>query len=296
MLASVAGFWGASFLLMAIALDYFAPGLTVTLRLVFSIGILLLIPQARRRIERRDWPQTIVIGLVWMALSYAGQALAQARIDSALTGMLAGATPIYGAFFAALLLRRMPGPWQSTGLLLGFGGILLMALPNALEASGTAEGVAFIVTGTAGFALATSLVIPLQHRYGAPAVILNTQLVGLVVTLPYGVIDGLDSSWDAGAFAATAVMGSVQSGLAVVVMLILVGRVGAMRGGVTMYFVPVVAIILGVTVRDESVKTLALVGIALVLFGAYLTTRRDPARVTADLPDQPFSVDRSSIE
>ena len=63
-----------------------------------------------------------------------------------------------------------------------------------------------------------------------------------------------------------------------------------------MYFVPVVAIILGVTVRDESVKTLALVGIALVLFGAYLTTRRDPARVTADLPDQPFSVDRSSIE
>ena len=77
MLASVAGLWGASFLLMAIALDYFAPGLTVTLRLVFSIGILLLIPQARRRIERRDWPQTIVIGLVWMALSYAGQALAQ---------------------------------------------------------------------------------------------------------------------------------------------------------------------------------------------------------------------------
>ena len=278
MLATVAGFWGASFLLMAIALDHFAPGLTVTLRLSFSIGVLLMIPQARRRIAWSDWPQTIMIGLVWMVISYVSQALAQARIDSALAGMLSGAVPIYGALFAAILLRRLPGRWQGAGLLLGFGGIALMALPNALEASGTAEGVGFIVAGSMGFALATSLVIPLQHRYGAPAVILNAQLVGLVVTLPYGVLGALDSTWNLGSFAAMATMGSVQSGIAVVVMSVLVGRVGATRGGVTMYFVPLVAITLGVTVRDDSVKTLALAGIVLVLIGAYLTTRRDTAR------------------
>ena len=284
MLGIVAGFWGASFLLMAIALDNFAPGLTVTLRLAFSVGILLFTPQARRRIARGDWPQTIVIAIVWMTLSYVGQALAQTRIDSALAGMLSGAVPIYGGLFAAILLRRRPGPWQAAGLVLGFAGIALMALPNALDASATAEGVGLIVAGTMGFALATSLVIPLQHRYGAPAVILNSQLFALVITLPYGILGALDSTWDLGSFAAMASMGSVQSGIAVVVMSVLVGRVGATRGGVTMYFVPMVAIALGVTVRDDSVKTLALVGIGLVLVGAYLTTRRDTAQLAHAMP------------
>ena len=40
-----------------------------------------------------------------MVMTYGLQSLAQTRIDSALTGMLMGATPLYTAVFAALLLR-----------------------------------------------------------------------------------------------------------------------------------------------------------------------------------------------
>ena len=285
MLIAVAGSWGGSFLLMAISLDHLAPGLTVTLRIIASIAAVALIPQARRRIALRDWPQIVVLGLSWMTASYVMQALAQTRIDSALTGMLSGAMPIYGAFIAAILLRRWPGSWQTAGVLLGFGGIALMGIPSALEASGTAEGVTFIVVGNVGFALATSLVIPLQRRYGAPAVILHAQLVGLVVTLPYGIIDLQNSTWNLGSFAAIVVLGALQSGIAVVVMAALVGRVGATRGSVTMYFVPITAVVLGVVFRDDSVKTLALLGITLVLFGAYLATRRDTARIRVTAPE-----------
>lgn len=287
MLIAVAGSWGGSFLLMAISLDHFAPGLTVSLRLISSIAAVALIPQARRRIALRDWPQIVVLGLSWMTASYVMQALAQTRIDSALTGMLSGAMPIYGAFIAAILLRRRPGSWQSAGVLLGFGGVALMGIPSALEASGTAEGVTFIVVGNIGFALATSLVIPLQRRYGAPAVILHAQIVGLVVTLPYGIIDLQNSAWHLGSFAAIVVLGAVQSGIAVVVMAALVGRVGATRGSVTMYFVPITAVVLGVVFRDDSVKTLALIGIVLVLLGAYLATRRDTSLARATPPRTP---------
>ena len=61
-------------------------------------------------------------------------------------------------------------------------------------------------------------------------------------------------------------------------------RVGAARGAVAVYFVPIVAVIAGVVFRDEHVAALSLAGMALVVVGAVLTSRADrrPATVPAD--------------
>ena len=74
---------------------------------------------------------------------------------------------------------------------------------------------------------------------------------------------------------AVAVLGSFGTGLAFVAMTTLVGRVGATRGSVAIYFLPVVAIALGVVFRDETVAAISLVGTGLVLAGAYLSSRRE---------------------
>jgi drug/metabolite transporter (DMT)-like permease len=70
-------------------------------------------------------------------------------------------------------------------------------------------------------------------------------------------------------------LGVLGTGLAYVAMTVLVGRAGAARGSVSIYFVPVVAILLGVLFRDERVAAIALVGTSLVLVGAWLTSRRE---------------------
>jgi drug/metabolite transporter (DMT)-like permease len=71
------------------------------------------------------------------------------------------------------------------------------------------------------------------------------------------------------------VLGVFGSGVAFVAMAVLVGRAGATRGAVAIYFIPVVALILGVTVRGEEVSPVALVGVVLVILGAVLTSRRE---------------------
>ncbi len=60
-------------------------------------------------------------------------------------------------------------------------------------------------------------------------------------------------------------------------MATLVGRAGATRGAVAIYFLPVVALTLGVLVRRETVEWISLAGVALVLLGAYVTSRRERA-------------------
>jgi drug/metabolite transporter (DMT)-like permease len=54
----------------------------------------------------------------------------------------------------------------------------------------------------------------------------------------------------------------------------LVGRTGAARGALTTYLAPVVAIALGVVFRNDNIQAIELAGTALVLAGAYLTSRR----------------------
>jgi drug/metabolite transporter (DMT)-like permease len=81
-------------------------------------------------------------------------------------------------------------------------------------------------------------------------------------------------------------LGAVGTGLAFAAMTSLVGRVGGPRGSVSIYLVPVVAILLGVLVLGEHVAPLALAGTALVILGAWLTSRREspapPRRNHAD--------------
>ena len=77
------------------------------------------------------------------------------------------------------------------------------------------------------------------------------------------------------------VLGAVGTALAFAWFTTLIGRVGPTRGSLAIYFIPLVAIALGALLRDETVYLAAVFGTALVLAGAYLTSRGEPARDTS---------------
>ena len=52
-------------------------------------------------------------------------------------------------------------------------------------------------------------------------------------------------------------------------------RAGAVRGVIGVFFTPIVATILGLVFRDESVTVLAIAGMCIVIVGAWLTSRPD---------------------
>ncbi len=63
------------------------------------------------------------------------------------------------------------------------------------------------------------------------------------------------------------------TGVAFIAMAILVGRAGATGGAVAIYFLPVVALVLGVTIRGETLPMVSVAGVGLVLLGAWVTSR-----------------------
>jgi drug/metabolite transporter (DMT)-like permease len=275
LVGAVAGMWGSSFLFIALGLEHFEPALVTLLRLFFGAATLAIFPRARRSVPRSQWPPIALLGLVWMAAPLLLFPLAQQWIDSSLAGMLNGAAPLFTAAVATVILRRLPGRAQRAGLAIGFLGVVAVSWPAVQEARATALGAGLVLLATFLYGIAINLAVPLQRRHGALPVIWRAQLFSLVLIAPLGLagLEGSSFSWVS--LLAVAALGCFGTGLAFVAFTVLVGRVGAARGSVTIYLVPVVAIVLGVWVRGETVAATSVLGTGLILIGAYLTSRKE---------------------
>ncbi|MGH2675332.1 MAG: DMT family transporter [Actinomycetota bacterium] len=276
LLSAVALMWGSSFLWIDIGLDAFRPPLIALARIVLGALALGFVRRSRRPVAREDWPRIVLLALVWTAIPLLLFPIAQdLGVSSSSAGMINGAVPLFAALFASILLRRLPGRLQAIGLLVGFAGVVLVSLPSAGGSSGTALGTGLALLATVLYGVAANITVPLQQRYGALPVIVRAQLVALVLVLPFGLAAVPGSRWSWPSALAMVVLGVFGTGLAYIASSTLLGRAGPTRGTVQIYFIPVVALVLGVAFRGEHVSTLALVGVALVLLGAYLTSRRE---------------------
>ena len=267
--------WGSSFVFMAIGLDSFRPGVVTLARVSLGAFALALVPQARVAIDKEDRGRVLGLGIIWIGIPLTIFPIAQQWIDSSVAGMLNGAVPIMSAAWATLLLRRLPGWRQLVGIGIGFVGVVAISAPELVDSSATALGSMLVVGAVVLYGLSTNIVVPLQQKYGSLPVLFNAQIAALIIVVPFGLIQIPGSTWAWSSALAMVPLGVLGTGLAFVLMASLVGRVGGPRGSIAIYFVPIVAIILGVAVRGDAIKPAAIAGTALVLVGAWIASRRD---------------------
>lgn len=272
---SVGVIWGSSFLFIAIGLQAFHPGLVTWARVGLGAAALAVFPSARRRIERSDLPRLLVLSVVWVAIPFTLFPLAELHINSAVTGLLNGATPIFAGIIAGLFFARPPRGPQRLGLAVGFVGVTLVSLGSAAEGGTAFIGVLMVLLATFCYGIATNLAGPLQQRYGSVAVMAQMLLLGTVWTAPFGIHGLLRSDFSVGPAIATLVLGVLGTGIAFALMATLVGRVGGPRATFITYLIPVVSLVLGAVFLGDRVSVIALVGVVLVIGGAVLASRRE---------------------
>lgn len=273
---SVSLIWGSSFLLMAIGLDAFEPGLITLLRVALGAGALWLVPQARATsVRRADWPRLVALSVLWVAIPFTLFPIAQQYINSAIAGMLNGAMPIFAAVFAVILLRRLPRRTTIVGLVIGFIGVVAISAPSIGQGSSEALGVVLVLLATVCYGISVNIAAPIQQQYGSIPVMARMLALAAVWTAPLGLMGATGSEFAWGPFVAVAAAGVLGTGIAFVIMGSLVGRVGATRASFITYVIPVVALVLGVVFRGDEVAPIAVVGVVLVIGGAALASRRD---------------------
>ena len=267
--------WGTSFLFIAEGLETLEPGVVTFGRMLFGFLALGAIPGARAAIPRHEWPRIAAVSITWLAFPMTLFPIAQQHVSSSLAGMLNGGIPIFSALVATILLRRLPGPWQRLGLIVGVFGIVLIGVPTVNEGRSSAFGVALVIIAIASYGIATNLAVPLTQAYGPVPVFWRCQMLSLALTAPYGAWGLRGSSFELRPVGAVVLLGVFGTAMAFVMMTSLGARVGATRSSTVTYLEAIFALGIGVAIRNDKVVALQIAGCVVLIGGAWLASRKD---------------------
>jgi drug/metabolite transporter (DMT)-like permease len=273
--SAVGVIWGSSFLLIKIGLDALHPGVITWGRVALGALALLLLRRRPGAVDPADRGRIVVLSLVWVGIPFTLYPLAEQHINSAVTGLLTGATPFFTGLFGGLWFGRVTRGPQRLGIGVGFAGVALISVASGAVGGTAPLGVIMVLAATACYGVATNMAGPLQHRYGSVRLMVLMLGLGARWTTPFGLIGAADSEWSLGPIIATVVLGVLGTGLAFVLMATLVGRVGGPRASFITYLIPLVALVMGAAFLGETVTPVALVGAAMVLTASVLASRSE---------------------
>jgi drug/metabolite transporter (DMT)-like permease len=203
---------------------------------------------------RGTWPVYVVLGWWNVVFFFSLQTLAILALPSGLASVLIYLQPLLVAVLAWRLLGESMSAAKVVGLVVGFGGIVLVS-SSAFDGHISGKGVAYAVAGALVWAIGTIAFKRNQDRVDQLwAVAIPFVGGGIVLTVVGGVREGSDIAWT----------GHVAAG-------------EASRASAYIFVVPVVAVLLGVLLLDETFHLVQAVGSVLVVAGIYLVNRRQPA-------------------
>lgn len=279
---------GVPFLLISVAQEAMATPVMAAGRMVVAACTLWAVAVARGRAHSVG---TELIGLARLRpVSAAVVALtatvapnlllgaAEQHVPTGATAVVVATTPVWIAAGAVLTRSgERVASWQWVALAAAVAGTGLAVGAATPE---TAWGWLLLPLAAALSYAVSSLVLRRRLPGASPlAVALAETVAGSLVLVPFAAVFPGALRWDAGAWAAVAVLGAGCSGLGWLANTALIQRAGAARASVVSYTAVVVSVMLGVIVRGEPFTPRVLAGIAVLIVSVTLFTAGSHVRL-----------------
>ena len=248
--------WGSTFTAIKVGLEDAPPLVFGGIRSVIGGLVVAAIAWARSGPPdlRRTWPVHTVLGFWNVVAFFALQTLAIMALPSGLASVLIYLQPLLVAVLAWRLLGESMGAAKVVGLVIGFAGIVLVST-GALGGHISTEGVTYAVVGAVVWAIGTIAFKRNQDKVDHLwAVAIPFVAGGLVLTVIGAITEGFDIAWTARFVAALIYASLIGTALAWGLWLGLVASGEASRASAYIFMVPVVAVLLGVLLLDETFR------------------------------------------
>lgn len=273
-------FWGSSFSVVKIGLEYAPPILFAGLRTFLggsAMTLAALIWGGNPHL-RRDWPIFLLLSAFNVVFFIGFQTLAILNLPSGTAAVLVYLQPILVGLLAWFILGEALPAAKVIGLALGFSGIVAVSI-EGISGSISAVGVIFGVGSALFWATGTVLFKRFQERVSPMWAVALPFLVGGMVLTTFSYAT---EQWDGvkltgPLFASLGYAALIGVALAWLIWFALVRAGEASRVAAYIFFVPLVGIVIGALFLDERLTASLLVGATLIVAGIYLVNR-SPAR------------------
>ncbi len=281
MLALLSAVWGASYLLIAVAIEEIPESLVVLARTGLAALALLAVVRiqggataALLADARRRPGAALRLGLFAIALPFMLITFGERTVPSGLSAVLIASAPIFIAILAPFLDRsEVMAPAQWAGLVVGILGVGLLVGVEQVGSAGELLGAVAMIGAAASYAVSGFV---LKREYpGFPPLVTTLFSVGAAaaLTLPAAAVQPPDGAPGAGAVLAVIVLALAGTAWAFVVYFRLIAEIGFGRASMVAYTIPPVALAYGWAFRDEPVTPAAIGGMVLILAGVALVAR-----------------------
>lgn len=280
-------FWGLSFVATKIALAEASPLTVVFLR--FTLGALLLGSMTfwRERgsltLRRRDVLYFCLLGAIGVFVHHLIQTNGMVYTKASSAGWLVALNPAFTALLARLFLKERFGPTRLVGMIVAFGGALLVISRGQLDASflnlPSTLGDALVLASAFNWAVYSVLGKKPLRQHPALVVTGYTVVIGwlmlgslFVCTPNWREIGHLSSS----GWAAIAFLGLFCSGIAYLFWYDGLQEMDASQVTVFLYMQPLVTLVGSHFILGEHIPLTAPLGGFIILAGVYLVNKEQP--------------------
>lgn len=273
--------WAICFPLIAVGLSHASPLYFAALRsFVAGAGLLLPALALRRPLPRdwRVWVTLLGVGLSLTGMGFGGMFLAGGIVSPGLATVLANAQPLIAAGLAYVILNERLGPRRRVGLLLGFAGILLIALPSSgpENTNSSPLGVGYVLLGALGVASGNVL---LKRLAGQMDMLMAIGWQFILGGLPLYVAAQFFEApvqvmWNPAFVVVLLALGLLGTALALLLWFALLHRSELNRLNTFTFLTPAFALIIGAIFFNERLGLVEGGGIVLILLGLLWVSRR----------------------
>ncbi len=275
-MAALALLWGSAFLWIKLALDHGLTPVQITVgRCALGAAVLLALAwRAGQRLPRtrRVWGHLVVAALFCNAVPFALFSLGQRTVDSGTAGVMNATTPLWSLVIGMLLgsaeRRRV------SGLVLGFGGVLLVFAPWQSGGSLLSWDALFLLGAGASYAIAFAYMARTLTPNDAPLAVSAAQLLTATAWSGLAVPFAGPVKADVTGLLALLALGVLATGVTFYLNYQMIAEEGPTSAATVGYLLPVVSLTLGALLLDEPLTPRVLAGMVVILAGVALTRRR----------------------
>ena len=283
--ALLALIWGFSYLLIKVADRDMNSNTVVLIRCATGTVTLLAIFGFRRKNiapagVRKRVPAFLLMALFSSVIPFVLISWGQIYVTTGLASILNSTTPLFTAIFAYWVTpAERPSLVNYLGVVLGFVGTGILLAPEIIGKPLRLSALAAlaILVGAAAYAVAALG----QRRLLAGSDVQEASLwqlaLATLIMIPIALPTIGQFHFHPLTLAAVLLLGSLGSGFAYIIYYYLLNTLGGTRGASVTLVIPLTAVLWGVLLLGESITAPVLVGMAVILGGIVLTSRRRPA-------------------
>lgn len=278
--------WGASFLFIKVVVDDTGPLELVLGRLSFgllAVGGFMLATRRRPQVTPKLLLQMSGMALLANILPFGLIAAGQEHIPSGTASILNATVPIFTAAIAAgaLAEERFTAP-RAAGLVLAFLGVAVLTGEDVLDVTSSSVLGQLAVVAAAGCYGVGAVYARILLRGQDPVNLAFLQLgLGVLFSVPLLLVvrgGSPDVNIQPEAWASVVALGMLGTGFGYIGWLWLIENIGSVRASLVTYIVPVIAVVLGWLVLDESIGVNTVAG-GLLIVGGVASVMRGAAPV-----------------